>query len=122
MSLIFSRTLQNLSLALTKTTQRQSMLLANIANANVPGYKRKDMDFNIQLDGISKGAPLRFKRHSKEMGLSAEGGTTLRPDGNNVDLEREVFSMAETELRYSILTELTQKEFKDIQRVIRDGK
>lgn len=122
MSMIFSQTIQNLNKALSKTAERQSLLLTNVANANVPGYKRKDMDFNIQMDHASSGSKLKIKGHLHDLGSHSATGTTIRVDGNNVDLEHEVFSLAETESRYNILTELADRHFKDIKNVIHEGR
>ena len=63
MSIIFSNTIQNLNKALGKATERHSLLLTNIANANVPGYKRKDMDFNIQIDQASSNSKQQHLTH-----------------------------------------------------------
>ena len=41
----FDQLHQGLGLA----SQRQGLLMRNLANANVPGYKRQDMDFHVQL-------------------------------------------------------------------------
>src|SRR4051812_24274341 len=46
---LFSPYLNNLQSALGKATERQAMLTDNLANVNTPGYKRKDIDFNIVL-------------------------------------------------------------------------
>lgn len=114
--------IQNLNKALGKATERHSLLLTNIANANVPGYKRKDMDFNIQIDQASSNSKQQLKGHLNDIRSHSNSGTTMRVDGNNVDLEHEVFSIAETESRYNILTELADRQFKDIKNVIHEGR
>ena len=47
--------------------------------------------------------------------------TSLRIDGNNVDMEYEVMSIANTETRYNTLTELTSRYFSGLKNVIREG-
>ena len=47
---------------------------------------------------------------------------SVRIDGNSVDLEKEVMSIAETQLRYELLTEMTSRYFSGIKSVIREGK
>jgi flagellar basal body rod protein FlgB len=42
--------------------------------------------------------------------------------GNNVNLESEVMHMAETELRYQTLTDITATYFSGLKNVIREGK
>jgi flagellar basal-body rod protein FlgB len=101
-------------------TQRHSTLTANLANVNTPGYKRKDVDFNLTLEeaiGESKGAGRFNSNHSP---ISNENN--IRLDGNNVDLEKEVMALAETELRYQALTDLTAGYFAGMKNVIREGR
>jgi flagellar basal-body rod protein FlgB len=46
---IFSDQLGDLQNALSRTGQRQALLTENLANANVPHYKRHDIDFHVAL-------------------------------------------------------------------------
>jgi flagellar basal-body rod protein FlgB len=48
--------------------------------------------------------------------------SSLRLDGNNVDVEREVMSIAETEHRFNALTEMTSRYFSGLKSVIREGR
>lgn len=118
---LFGSQLENIQRALGKTSQRQSLLMANLANVNTPGYKRKDIDFNIVLDEAVHGPSMlqRLKDSSQE---TSPSNTEMRKDGNNVDLEREVFSISETEARYQVLTEMTNNYFANMKSVIREGK
>ncbi len=109
---VFGGHLNNLGKALDKTSERQAMLRKNLANVNVPGYKREDMDFSIVLDGEmdpNGSAPVK-------------SNSSLRLDGNNVDMEAEVYAIGETELRYQTLTELTTRSFSGLKSAIREGK
>ncbi len=102
------------------TTQRHAALTANLANVNTPGYKRKDVDFNLTLEeamGESRGTSRFNSNHSPN-----SNNNSLRLDGNNVDLEKEVMALAETELRYQALTDLTAGYFAGMKNVIREGK
>ncbi len=83
--------------------------MENLANANVPGYKRKDLDFSLQLE-------------SKLSGMNRRDGSSIRVDGSSVDPEREVVSIAETEARYEALTELTSRSFQGLKNAIREGR
>jgi flagellar basal-body rod protein FlgB len=119
---LFSPQLNNLQSALDKTTRRHALLSNNIANLNTPGFKRQDTDFNIVLEGqMSQGeqklAELRDQQRQRQ-----SDQTSIRVDGNNVDLEREVMSVAETELRYQALTDMTADYFSVLKNVIREGR
>lgn len=110
---LFSPHLANLQNALGRTSQRQGLLTNNLANINVPGYKRQDVDFGITLQ--------------QEMGRQIDGMPrqdqgSVRVDGSSVDLEKEVFAMSETDLRYQLLTDMTSKYFSGLKNVIKEGR
>jgi flagellar basal-body rod protein FlgB len=110
----------NLNRALNKTSERQSLLMKNLANVNTPGYKREDMDFSIMLDEKMDEFDKMVAERSLKSKRSSE--SSLRPDKNNVDLEMEVMSIAETEARFNALTELTGRYFSGLKNVIREGR
>lgn len=116
---LFGPQTNNLQRALGRTTQRHALLTENLANVNVPGYKRKDVDFAMELEtaeSMRDGKPQRAQLR----GLEAKG--SVRIDGNSVDMEQEVANMGETELRYQMLTEITSRYFSGLKSVIREGR
>jgi len=118
---IFGNHADNLQRALGRTTERHSRLTANLANVNTPGYKRQDIDFGIQLDE-EMGRTSRLGQWRQDRLARQAEATSLRNDGNNVDLEREVFALAQTELRFQALTDMTSRYFSGLKNVIREGK
>lgn len=91
----------------------------NLANVNTPGYKRQDSDFNIMLE--DKVSDFDETVASRRMSTLRSNKSSLRLDGNNVDMEYEVMSIANTETRYNTLTELTGRYFSGLKNVIREG-
>ena len=91
--------------ALVLREQRLQVLSANIANADTPGYKAQDIDFQSAL--AAAGSPA-----SRHMTLEALAGENRfdRPssqpslDGNTVDSNREnaAFAQATVEYRASL--------------------
>lgn len=106
---LFGPGVNNLQQSLGLASKRQSLLMENLANADVPGYKRKDMDFSLQLE-------------SKLGGMAHRSSESVRLDGSSVDPEREVVSIAETESRYETLSELTSRTFSALKNAIREGR
>ena len=114
---------------MTRTAQRQNLLVGNLANANTPGYKRKDVDFSVQLES-AKHLALRTTnpRHIDAIeprgfqGEEAEDDHSIMIDGNSVDLEKEVAALAETQLHFSALSQATKHYFQGLRDVIREGK
>jgi len=119
---LFSPQLNNLQTALERTSERHALLTGNLANANTPGYKRKDMDFNIVLDAEMNPGAQRMQDMRDRMNQQQSDQTSIRIDGSNVDLEKEVMSLSETELRYSALTDITANYFANLKNVIREGR
>lgn len=111
----------NLQKAMSRATHRQSLLTQNISNVNTPGYKRQDADLNIVLtDDRSTSSRMSSMLAQREQRQSEDG--SLRLDGNSVDMEREAYAVAETELRYQLLTDLTNRYFSNLKTAIREGK
>ncbi len=119
---MFSGRLANIQSALDRTTKRHSLIADNLANVNTPGFKRKDVDFNVILDGKMNPGKVRMQQMHDEQAQRASDQTSLRLDGNNVDMEREVMSMSETELRYETLTQMTTSYFSELKNAIHEGK
>lgn len=101
----------NLERALDRASLRHELLSKNLANVNTPGYKRQDIDFAMTLDRAMSDAD----DPTTDMG-------NIRTDGSSVDLESEVVAMADTELRYQMITEMTSRYFTGLQSVIREGR
>jgi flagellar basal-body rod protein FlgB len=122
---VFGNYSEDIGRALDKTSQRQALLTRNISNVNTPNYKREDMDFNIVLTdqeskfGRDSGGKSGWNTIRDD---SASANTSIRLDGNNVDMEREVFAMAESELRYQMLTDMASRYFSGLKSVIREGR
>ena len=107
---LFAGGLNNLERGLDRTARRQGLLMNNLANANVPGYKRRDIDFAVALEG--------------EMGSDGpfEEEGNVRIDESSVDPEQEAAGIAEMELRFSTLSDLTAGYFSGLKNAIREGR
>ncbi len=91
---------------------RQQLVTSNIANADTPAYKTKDVDFENEFENVVNGLqPL----------VGEVQGLTLKNDGNNVDLDREARKLAENALRFSIAGNLLRSQLKQIKMAIDGG-
>lgn len=109
--------------ALGLRQERQKVLTSNIANADTPGYKARDMDFAGELEkAVERGggglALARTSgRHLEGQGVSGASRELLyrvpdQPslDGNTVDMDRERTQFADNSVRYqSALTILNSR-------------
>lgn len=119
---LFGAHSRNLERAMDATSQRAGTLTRNLANVNVPGYKREDQEFAIQIEGETQAAGSRLRALQDKFGTSRQSSSSIRVDGNSVDLETEVMAIAEMEMRYQMMSEVTSRYFSGLKSVIREGR
>jgi flagellar basal-body rod protein FlgB len=82
---------------------RQATIADNIANANTPGYQRKDVDFHTTLRAaLGSGSPAEAVRSTSFAAHTVSSGA-MRADGNGVDIDVESSTMAANALEYETL-------------------
>ena len=92
--------------------KRQQLVAANIANADTPGYKTKDIDFQFEfMSQMEGGAP----------NVIEAPGLAAKNDGNNVNMERESRLLAENALRFNLASSLLRDEIKSVRSAISSG-
>lgn len=99
------------------TAQRQSVLAANIANANTPGFQARDVQsFENVLAGSGAVEPARTQpAHMKGTVPSGLASLTADPpkaralDGNTVALDQQLTKVADTETTQSLVTTIWKK-------------
>ena len=85
---------------LSATSLRAKVLANNIANQNVPGYKRQDVQFEDMLAKEMDRGGKHADRIEPEVVTDFESKS--RADGNNVDMEVEMTSLRENRLLYEL--------------------
>lgn len=99
---------------------RHEALAANLANIETPGYKRVDLspDFARQLAEIS--APAGSEGMAPPAPKLVEDTTSaaVRPDGNNVALDRELTEMSRNALEYEFLTQYASDSLRRLKSAI----
>lgn len=103
---------------------RNEVISQNIANADTPGYKRKEVQFEQYLNSEMKNSRIQNgqSRLSGESGMKVvedNSNYSYRLDGNNVDMEREMAQMAMNTLRYNTLIQRVNGQFSKLRNVIR---
>lgn len=107
---------------------RQEALSDNIANADTPGYKRKDVSFDAMLAervymGLSRTHPQHIPggKELTDPHVATFEDTRTRLDGNNVDVEVEMAKMAGNALYYDTMSQLTGTRFRMLNKIIDQG-
>jgi len=92
---------------------RQKLVAANIANADTPGYKTRDIDFQAEFrDAVDATSPQ----------VANVSGLKTKNDGNNVSIDRESRLLAENDMRFSIATSLLRSRLKTLRSAIQEGR
>ena len=114
---------------LDATAKREALIANNIANVNTPNYKRKDIRFETELKHAfvrANGDDVDFKVKDIDLDALANPETytdyaelSYRYDGNNVDINTENGIAAENQIKYRGLMELVNKNFSQIQSVLK---
>jgi flagellar basal-body rod protein FlgB len=101
---LFDTTQTALERAMIGTSQRQAALAENLANANTPGYQRRDVDFQSALRSALTEGKSAVERST--MRTVVDTSAPLRADGSNVDVEREGASIARVGLEHDALVSI----------------
>jgi flagellar basal-body rod protein FlgB len=97
--------------------RRQGLLAQNIANANTPGYRPRDLKpFAAALTGAGAVAPVRTQPNHLP-GLAGAGQQTevearpaaRAPDGNAVALDDQLIKIANTDTTHALVTTIYKK-------------
>lgn len=119
------------SRALGVAQQRLELLAGNLANADTPGYKARDLDFNAAMQAAgSEDLRLAASRPGHLSGPGAGGPATVMyrvpqhpsADGNTVDAQRESAAVAETSVRYQATLTFLNARIQGLRNAITGGK
>jgi flagellar basal-body rod protein FlgB len=95
-------TQQLLEAAMRGSWQRETALTNNIANADTPGYKPQEVDFESVLQGAVNSGSSPEQAQFQAVTLPEEAG----PNGGTVSVDQESAKLAENGLDYQALTEV----------------
>jgi flagellar basal-body rod protein FlgB len=133
----FSKTVDLLHRALDVQTIRRDVLANNLANAEVPNFKRSELNFESELkrvlDGEKRKPVIELTRTDSRhiSNWNPADWRDVKPrrvldyvsvsknNGNNVDAEQEVQRLIENQLMYYLLSQSAAFEFNQVNSVLR---
>jgi flagellar basal-body rod protein FlgB len=98
---------------LSYLAERQQVIASNIANADTPGYKTRDVTMPLDFSGALEDA--------QDAVVEAPGLQT-RNDGNNVSIDREARLLSETGMKFNLATQMIKGQLKQIRSAIEEGR
>jgi flagellar basal-body rod protein FlgB len=132
---LFSGRLPLLNRALDAYTMRQHISSKNIANANTPNYRPERIKFEeefqkaqIALKGkrstpmhIPIGPPAPGSVKAEEINATIPKPEIFFSGDTHVNIDREMADLAENQIRYRMVTRITNGYFRSMQSAIKGG-
>jgi len=112
--LVVQRAMQGASL-------EQQVLSNNLSNANTPGFKRSDVNFESALASAVSSSDPQAALDQVSFGPQTDSATAMTADGNNVDLEREMSGLTQNAVEYQTLSSIEHTRLGMLQSAIGSG-
>jgi flagellar basal-body rod protein FlgB len=133
----FAKTVDLLHRAMDANTVRRSVIANNLANANVPNFKRSVVNFESEL---KRALETETQRPALELNVTnpkhfpnwkerdyrdvqirrvLDYTSTYNNNGNNVDAEQEFNNALENQMTYTLLAQAAAFEFSQVNQVLR---
>jgi len=118
---------------------RRKVIADNVANVDVPHFKRSEVNFESELKRAlsqnkdvnenrlpailsdEKHIPFFIERDIKSVSprINVDYTTSMRNDGNNVDIEKEMVDSSKNTMRYNALVSALNHNYKMLKTVVR---
>lgn len=122
--------------ALEGLTARQRTIADNVANVDTPEFKASRVSFEKMLRQAhgTVEQPLQMAKVENAVAGPGEAPAELTPtvtleseigrrnDGNNVDVDREMLELADTNLRFNAVIQVMSSKLSGLRYVINDGR
>jgi len=118
---IFPKVIKFLERGLDASSLRNTVLANNLANVDTPGFKRSDVSFEGILEDEAGKAGGPGNRGWKPE-VVVDNHTSMRQDGNNVDIDAEMTNLAENSLYYEALVRQLSSQFAMLRSAITEGR
>ena len=133
----FARTVDLLHRAMDVSVVRRSVIANNMANAEVPNFKRSNVNFESEL---KRALESEKQKPALELNLTKDRHipnwrardyrdvqvrrvldyvSTYNNNGNNVDPEQEIMLATQNQMAYMMYAQAASFEFSQVQRAIR---
>jgi flagellar basal-body rod protein FlgB len=100
---------------------RHEAIATNVANAETPGFRRLDIapDFATQLKArLAAGDFAQTSDTLRPQLAEDQTARAIRPDGNTVEIERELLAMNRNSVEFDYLSEIVSNNLKQLKLAI----
>ena len=134
----FAKTVDLLHRSLSASLVRRSVIADNIANSNVPNFKRSMVNFESELKRaldtekqkpaleLTQTNPMHFSNYKErdyrdvQVRRVLDYASTYNNNGNNVDPEQEFSASLENQMAYMLMLQSASFEFNQVNQVLRN--
>jgi flagellar basal-body rod protein FlgB len=101
-------------------TRQIQLTAANMANIDTPGYRALGMDFEAEMGRAMAGVDEKGPGFQAALAprIFEVDGLIVRPDGNDVSMDRESLKMAEAQLKFKTGVALLKHQYSGIMDAI----
>ena len=122
--------------ALEGLVTRQRTIADNVANVDTPEFKASRVSFETALKQAAGTVdePLKMMKVQNAVTGPADAPSDLKPtvtlesdtgrrlDGNNVDVDREMLELADTNVRFNALVQVMSSKMANLRYAINEGR
>ena len=119
-----------MQLGLDDLWMRHDLLASNVANSETPGYKKADLDFSAYLQNavssrtikLHTTSPIHIQNSDFATAIVTRDASSITPDGNNVDIDKEMAEVSANALHYSALSRQLTAHLSLLRKSITEGR
>jgi len=122
---LFGKTFRLLSSLLDFYDARHQVILSNIVNIDTPRYRPKEVVFEKELAKITEAKGITLQRtNERHLSVGEEKGGNMRiiEGADHVDIDKEMVSLAENNLRYNLTVELLARKFRSLNNLLKESR
>lgn len=121
--------------ALDAAWMKNEVIANNIANVNTPGFKKSYVSFEDQMASAASEFQLgSVQKDSKFLPIGndarsisspvvmQESFTSVRKDGNNVDVDVEMAELAKNTIKFNAIISQISRQFENLRTAISEGR
>jgi flagellar basal-body rod protein FlgB len=119
---LFDGMYDGLEKVLDLRSRQHALTATNLANANTPGFKARELDFDSMLNDMMERSINGEKVEESEVQVTEKAVPPWVRDGNSVDAEHEAAKLSENSLLYNAVATGTSRRLELLQFAASDGK
>jgi flagellar basal-body rod protein FlgB len=119
---LFGPLLDGVSHALDLYQARNRVLAENVANAETPGYRARDLEFSAALASAFGEASESPAAPPPTPEVVVDTKAAVKMDGNSVDVDTQMAKMSENALKMVALSQIIARKYAGLRSAITDGR